>query len=1026
MPNHPTPPIFLSYRSAGGETYARHLRKELDQYFGKGTVFQDYESIKTGSDWAQVIPRAVRDARLLIVLIHGDEWFTVKKKIGEEPYEKYERRITLEDDWVRKEIKLGLDNDLVIFPVILSGKVKKDHFDEKAMKKGVVPEDILPFLRKQLHPLNWGTDKALASSIEELIQDIEAADIGLSRQAASERETDPTPSAIDYLEELPLSGELYQALCHLDSPFVGTNYFREETSPLFFGREKEISDLYYKYLKDLAPGQILLVYGASGVGKSSLLHAGLLPRLKYRGWACSARRRADYKKHPQGYSGAIQEWILPDVEGDKKPEPVDNPQPQLILLDQVEELWTDPIEQENITDFFDKIGELVTTRPQVKLILSFRKEYLSEIRLALKDKVNYREFPIVAMEEGGIRRAIHGAFRDEQVREQFPGYQALDPRLETALVEDVCQDEQSNIAPLLQYQLASLWDKAYRKNPAAIHLGSELYEPSTSLATFLNEQKLPVVAAQFPEAARSGLINDLLYFYTSAKETAIDQPDTALWHRYSQLPLKDVKTLRDALVNQYLLIRDDTGSRTRLAHDTLAPLVRKRYENSDAPGQLARPIILAKNKLLQQGQEPKFSATDIENIHEGLAGMPAIPDRLAKIIEKEEERLEQEQRQRFDLFSGETDRLLEVFELRDASQSWQLAIKEGLDKQATFQRGVALLQAWVEAGKSGEKAQQVYDQLKAMDPNLPNDMVLSGNLREMPLASLKDKDQYQDLVGDLKKRFYPTMLPIEGGEYTQGDALGDGFFSKEEVPHKVRVHDFWMADTPVTFWQYGLYCQEKKEGEVPGDSGFGRGDHPVINVNWYEAIDYCNWLSQKEGWQAVYQVDGQEVQVNWQADGYRLPTEAEWEFAARERGKPIRFGNGTMIADTAEMNFNVEHAYNEQYAKVNGERIFKPGGRAKKATTPVRTYAPNGIGLFDLSGNVLEWCWDRYDEAYYQTFGREQAADNPTGPENGSKRVVRGGSWYNLALDCRCSSRYGLLPILQSNRVGFRVARRLN
>lgn len=259
----------------------------------------------------------------------------------------------------------------------------------------------------------------------------------------------------------------------------------------------------------------------------------------------------------------------------------------------------------------------------------------------------------------------------------------------------------------------------------------------------------------------------------------------------------------------------------------------------------------------------------------------------------------------------------------------------------------------------------------------------------------------------------------------QGDELGDGFFSKEEVPHRVRVSDFLMADAPVTFWQYGLYCQEKKGGELPGDSGFGRGDHPVINVNWYDAIAYCNWLSQKEGRQAVYQVEGQEVQINWGADGYRLPTEAEWEFAARERGKPIRFGNGKMIADVAELNFNVTHPYNEQYAKVNGQRIFKREGKAIKATTPVRTYGHNALKLHDLSGNVFEWCWDRYDEAYYQTFGREQAADNPTGPEEGSNRVVRGGSWSDNADPCRCSFRYGYHPVLQNDRVGFRVVRRL-
>lgn len=472
----------------------------------------------------------------------------------------------------------------------------------------------------------------------------------------------------------------------------------------------------------------------------------MLPRLEQQGWTCIARRREDFKDHPHGYTGAIEALLAEPAQGQ-----------QLVLLDQVEELWTDPLEQENTDDFFQNIQELITLMPQVKLILSFRKEHLSEIRLGLKKKVNYREYPIVSMDEKGIRRA----FREERVQEQFPQYQALDPELEKQLAEDVRQDEQSNIAPLLQYQLQSLWEKASTKDSTNISLRKDLYEPAASLSSFLNQQKLPLVEAEFPEAARSGLLNDLLYFYTSTKETAVAKPDGDLWKRYSHLAQAKVMQLRDALVDQYLLIRNDTGTHTRLAHDTLAPMVRKRYEDSDAPGQLARPIILAKNKLLQQGQEPKFSATDIENIHAGINGMPVIPDRLAKIIEKEEERLDKEQRQRFDLFSNQTDRLLEEFALEEASQSWQLAVIEELDRPQTFARGCALFQAWVEVGKAGETAQHVYHQLRKLDSNIPEDMILSGPHGKTPLAFLKSNGKHEELLSRLKKRYYPTMLPIE-------------------------------------------------------------------------------------------------------------------------------------------------------------------------------------------------------------------------------------------------------------------------
>lgn len=239
-----TPPVFLSYRTAGGEPYARHLRDELEKYFGKGSVFQDYESIKTGSEWAQVIPQAVQNARLLLVLIHGDEWFTAEKKVGFDR----KRRITLDDDWVRREIRIGLEAELELFPVVLSGRVDRQFFSEEAQENGIVPDDILPCMRKQLFQLTWGTNQQLNSEIERLAQKIEDADIGLSRQTSATEKSSREQKAFNPLAELPLPASLYEGLCHLDSPFVGTNFFKRETAPLFFGRENEISELYYKYL----------------------------------------------------------------------------------------------------------------------------------------------------------------------------------------------------------------------------------------------------------------------------------------------------------------------------------------------------------------------------------------------------------------------------------------------------------------------------------------------------------------------------------------------------------------------------------------------------------------------------------------------------------------------------------------------------------------------------------------------------------------------------------------------------------
>jgi len=181
---------------------------------------------------------------------------------------------------------------------------------------------------------------------------------------------------------------------------------------------------------------------------------------------------------------------------------------------------------------------------------------------------------------------------------------------------------------------------------------------------------------------------------------------------------------------------------------------------------------------------------------------------------------------------------------------------------------------------------------------------------------------------------------------------------------------------------------------VPDDLGWGRADRPLIHVSWEDATAYAEWLAKKNG------------------ELYRLPIEAEWEFAARERGKHIRFGNGKMIADPAEMNFNADERWKTHYSVV---------GEYRKKTTPVRQFSPNALGLYDMSGNVWEWCRDWYAPEYYKECKAKGVVDNPLGPSKGSYRVYRGGSWYSNPRDCRAARRGGR-PAYRDHYVGFRLA----
>lgn len=261
----------------------------------------------------------------------------------------------------------------------------------------------------------------------------------------------------------------------------------------------------------------------------------------------------------------------------------------------------------------------------------------------------------------------------------------------------------------------------------------------------------------------------------------------------------------------------------------------------------------------------------------------------------------------------------------------------------------------------------------------------------------------------------PAMVRIPAGSFEMGDQFRDG--DKTELPvHNVIVSAFEIGRYEVTFAEYDLYCEATKTPK-PEDEGWGRGNRPVINVSWEDVVAYCNWLSEQHGYQPVYTIPPTNSQrstitVNSNANGYCLPTEAEWEYAARGGGKKVRFGNGKDVADPVEINFGGSKENKEKYSVV---------GEYRRKTVPVASLkSPNALGLHDMSGNVWEWCWDWYDENYYG----KSPTTNPQGPASGDRRVLRGGSWDDIGPGyCRASFRYWDYPGNRDDDVGFRLAR---
>ena len=234
-----------------------------------------------------------------------------------------------------------------------------------------------------------------------------------------------------------------------------------------------------------------------------------------------------------------------------------------------------------------------------------------------------------------------------------------------------------------------------------------------------------------------------------------------------------------------------------------------------------------------------------------------------------------------------------------------------------------------------------------------------------------------------KRAVPPDMVYIAGGTFMMGSPANEPNRDSDEVQHRVTVSGFCMGTYPVTQKDYQALM-----GYNPSEF---KGDMlPVEEVNWYDAIDYCNARSRKEGLAPAYTVSGTNISWNRSANGYRLPTEAEWEYACRA-GTTTPFSTGNAIT-TSQANYN------------------------REKTTPVGSLTANAWGLYDMHGNVWEWCWDWY--------GAYTSGDQTTmGAAFGSKRVLRGGSWDNSAQSLRSANRVSGTPTGSSCYNGFRLVR---
>lgn len=271
----------------------------------------------------------------------------------------------------------------------------------------------------------------------------------------------------------------------------------------------------------------------------------------------------------------------------------------------------------------------------------------------------------------------------------------------------------------------------------------------------------------------------------------------------------------------------------------------------------------------------------------------------------------------------------------------------------------------------------------------------------------------------------PALAYLSGGSFLMGDSSHD---VDERPVCQVQISPFFIGKYEVTVGEFSEfmaatgYRTEAERGDgsyawdatgwnkkaaahwrcdesarLLPDSAFSR---PVAHVSWLDAAQYCNWLSRRDTLLPVYSIRGDTVTVNFSATGYRLPTEAEWEYAAAGGFSVKKW----LYAGDADL-----------------KKVAWFSNNSTRRLHPVGQKRPNQAGIFDLCGNVWEWCHDWYDpRAYSSGFN----AVNPSGPVRGSLRALRGGSVSNNASHCRIANRSSRYPDYRDGNVGFRVARR--
>jgi eukaryotic-like serine/threonine-protein kinase len=312
---------------------------------------------------------------------------------------------------------------------------------------------------------------------------------------------------------------------------------------------------------------------------------------------------------------------------------------------------------------------------------------------------------------------------------------------------------------------------------------------------------------------------------------------------------------------------------------------------------------------------------------------------------------------------------------------------------------VVYTSGWLKTPGVADKGAAKNDPLALLDPTAGKPDATPKVPAPEPVAPTKTKKAGPPNRSRTSGSTGMTFALIQPGRFEMGSPAGEG--DEEEQPlHPVEItRAFLLGEYEVTQEKYAkVMGNDKDPSQFRGD-----GRRPVEGVSWFDAVTFCNAMSEKDDLTPFYKVDGERVTIpDLSGDGYRLPTEAEWEYACRS-GRPGKFGFGDAAAPASD------HAWFHDNSRDKED---------KSTTHPVGGKAKNPWGLHDMQGNVWEWCWDWHTKQYEPGHAKD-----PTGPAEGEDRMLRGGAYNSTATVLRCAVRNHAAPGEKTKLFGFRVAR---